>query len=125
LVSSYVQAGYLLRVSDGWGQRTEWTGVGDALVGPVLVVEVLELAQGVKQVTLVPDQRPVEQFSAAGLHPAFHDRVHAGHSDASEHDLVPGVLQDSVEQLGVLAAPVQHLDLCDLVEIVELHPRRV
>jgi hypothetical protein len=27
-------------------------------------------------VSLVPDQRAVQQFAAAGLNPAFHDRVH-------------------------------------------------
>jgi hypothetical protein len=27
----------------------------------------------VEQVPLVPDQGPVQQFTAAGLHPPFHD----------------------------------------------------
>src|SRR5690349_14610469 len=35
---------------------------------------------------LVPDQRAVQQFVAAGPHPAFHDRVHAGYLDTAEHD---------------------------------------
>jgi hypothetical protein len=47
----------------------------------MLVVEVLELAQAVQQVGLVPDQSAVEQFAAAGLDPPLHDRVHARHAD--------------------------------------------
>jgi hypothetical protein len=38
-------------------------------VGAVVVVELLELAQGVEQVLLVPDQDAVEQFPSAGQHP--------------------------------------------------------
>ena len=44
LVSSYVQASDLVRIGDRRGQWTERAGVGDALVGTVLVVEVFELA---------------------------------------------------------------------------------
>jgi hypothetical protein len=39
---------------------------------PVGVVEQLELAQGAQQVPLVPDQGPIEQLAAAGLHPSLH-----------------------------------------------------
>ncbi|MCW2913441.1 MAG: Transposase [Actinomycetia bacterium] len=67
LLSSYVQAGDLLWVGDRWGQWTEWAGVGDALVRSVSVIAAFELAQGVEQVALVPDQGPVQQFAAAGL----------------------------------------------------------
>jgi hypothetical protein len=35
----------------------------------VSVVEPLELAEGVEQVPLIPDQGPVQQIMAAGLHP--------------------------------------------------------
>jgi hypothetical protein len=38
----------------------KWSGVGDALVGSVLVVEPFVLAKGVEQVVLVPDQGPVQ-----------------------------------------------------------------
>jgi hypothetical protein len=62
----------------GWGQRVQWSGVGDALMGPMAVVEPFELPERVDQVALVPDQGAVEQFAAADLYPAFHDRVHAG-----------------------------------------------
>ena len=68
---------------DGWlgdrfGRRPQRSGVGDAPVGPRSVVVMFVLAQGVQQMRLVPDQRPVEEFVAAGLDPTFHDRVHAG-----------------------------------------------
>ncbi|MET7398848.1 hypothetical protein ABZS66_35705 [Dactylosporangium sp. NPDC005572] len=35
----------------------------------------LELAQGVQRMLLVPDEGPVQQFTAAGLHPPLDDRV--------------------------------------------------
>lgn len=36
-----------------------------------------DLAQGVEQVPVVPDEGAFQQFAAAGVDPAFHDRVHA------------------------------------------------
>jgi len=51
------------------------------------VVELLELAEGVEQVRLIPDLGPVKELTAAGENPAFHDRVHPGHLDPAEHDL--------------------------------------
>ena len=59
----------------GEGSARSGQGVGDSLVRPVGVVELLELAQGVEQVRLVPDQGPVEQLAAAGLHPSLHECV--------------------------------------------------
>jgi len=50
------QVGEPVQVGDRFGQRCEWSGVRDALVRTVLVVEDLELAQHVQQVALVPDQ---------------------------------------------------------------------
>jgi hypothetical protein len=47
----------------------EWAGIGDALMGPMPVVEAFELPQGVEQVVLVPDQGPVQQLTTAGLRP--------------------------------------------------------
>src|SRR2546421_12901210 len=70
--------GELAGVRERCGQWAQRSGVGDALMGPVLVVEALELPQGVQQMPLVPDQRAVQQLPPAGLHPPFHDRVHAG-----------------------------------------------
>jgi hypothetical protein len=40
-----VQAGEPVWIGDRFGQRGEWPGVGDALMGPVRVIEDLELAQ--------------------------------------------------------------------------------
>jgi hypothetical protein len=40
--SSYVEARYLLRISDRHRQRVQRSGVRDALMGPVGVVEVFE-----------------------------------------------------------------------------------
>jgi hypothetical protein len=44
-------------------------------VGPVLVVEVLELPEGMQEVALVPDERAVRELVPAGLHPAFREGV--------------------------------------------------
>jgi len=60
---------------DRRGQRVQWPGVRDSLMRPMGVVELLELTQSVQQVLLVPDQGPVEQFAAAGLHPSLYERV--------------------------------------------------
>ena len=79
----------------------QWPGVGDSLVRPVGVAELLELVQSVEQVPLVPDQSAVEQFPAAGLHPSLHERVHSRHLDPAEHDLDPAIP-------GEVAAPLIH-----------------
>jgi hypothetical protein len=50
------------------------------------VGELLELAQGMAQVPLVPDQDPVQELAPAGLYPLLHDRVHSRHLNAAEHD---------------------------------------
>jgi len=55
---------------------------------------------------LVPDQRSVQQFAAAGPHPPFNDRVHPGYLDAAAHDLDPRVGQDRVEGRRVFAVSV-------------------
>ncbi len=54
---------------------------------------------------LIPDQGPVQQLVAAGLHPALHDRVHPRHPDAAEHDLDPRIGEDRVEQGGETSRP--------------------
>lgn len=48
----------------------------------------------------------VQQFASAGLHPAFHERVHPRHPDPAEYDLDPRILKDGVEQGGVLPVAV-------------------
>jgi hypothetical protein len=70
------------------------------------VVVPLVFAECVQQVCLVPHQRAVEQFAAAALDPAFHDRVHSGHLDPAEHNLDACLGEDRVEQGRVLAVPV-------------------
>jgi hypothetical protein len=72
----------------------------------MLVVEVLELPERVQEVALIPDERAVQQFVPAGLHPAFHDRVHSRHLDAAQYDLDPGVLEHGVKQAGKLAVAI-------------------
>jgi len=57
-------------------------------------------------VALVPDEGSIEQLPAAGPHPSFHDRVHAGHLDAAAYDRDTGVGQDRIELRGELAVPV-------------------
>ncbi|WP_158854529.1 hypothetical protein [Saccharothrix deserti] len=49
---------------------------------------------------LVPDQCAVEEFVAAGLEPALHDRVHPRDPDTAEDDLDARVGEDGVEQGG-------------------------
>jgi hypothetical protein len=58
-----------VQFGDRFGQWCERSGVRDALVRTVLVIEDLELARRVPQMALVPDQRAVEQLAAAGPHP--------------------------------------------------------
>jgi hypothetical protein len=60
VASSYVKARDLARARERRGQWLERAGVGDALMRPVPVVELLELPQGVQEVGLVPDQRAVQ-----------------------------------------------------------------
>ena len=70
----------------GWfGDRLgEWLqgcrGVWGA-VWPVLVEELLVLAECVQEMGLVPDQGAVQELFPAGADPPFHDRVHAWHAD--------------------------------------------
>ncbi|KOX33444.1 hypothetical protein ADK67_06155 [Saccharothrix sp. NRRL B-16348] len=48
LPSADVESDERCLIGDGWWQRAQWSGVGDALVGAVVVVEVLVLVQGVE-----------------------------------------------------------------------------
>ncbi|MEU6369990.1 hypothetical protein ABZ876_30765 [Streptomyces sp. NPDC046931] len=54
VASSYVKVKDPGRVVDRLGQRAERAVVADALVGPMRVVEVFELAQSMEQMALVP-----------------------------------------------------------------------
>ena len=90
-------------------------------MGPVLVVEVLEFPQRMQEVALVPDERAIQQFVPAGLHPAFHDRIHSRHLDPAEHDLDPGVREDVVEQGGELAVTVPDQEPRPVSGIFKIH----
>jgi hypothetical protein len=68
--SADVEVRGLLRVGYRFGERVQGCGSLEGPVGPVLVVEVLELPQRMQQVTLIPDERAVQQFVAARLHPS-------------------------------------------------------
>src|ERR1700738_1835857 len=72
----------------------------------MLVVERLELAQGVEQMVLVPYEGAVQQFASAGLYPALHDGVHPGHPDTALDDSQSGIGQHGVEGLCELGVPV-------------------
>jgi hypothetical protein len=56
ILSAYVEVGDLVALDDRFGERPERRGVRDALVGPMGVVEAFELAQGVQEVVLIPNQ---------------------------------------------------------------------
>ncbi|MFI7696111.1 hypothetical protein ACIBQ6_44080 [Nonomuraea sp. NPDC049655] len=52
------------RIRDG----AEWCCLVEGLMGAVLVVELLVLAEGVAEVVFVPQEAAVEEFTAARLH---------------------------------------------------------
>jgi hypothetical protein len=79
-----------------FGERPQGSCAVQGAVRPMLVVDRLELAERVEQVGLVPDQGAVEELVATGLHPALHDRVHAGHADAGGDDLDALGLEDGM-----------------------------
>ena len=116
-----VESADLGRISDWLWQRLPRPGVAEPLVRPMGVVELLVLVQGVEQVSLIPDEGAVEQFEAAGLYPAFHDRVHPGHPDTSEHTLDASVGKDAVEQGRVFAVPVPDQELCSMAGVLQVH----
>lgn len=73
VVSANVEAHDLLWIDHRLGQRAQWRGLPEGPMGPMPVVELLELAQRVEEVAFVPDQSTVEELARAGLHPPFHD----------------------------------------------------
>jgi hypothetical protein len=60
IVSADVQVCDRGATGDRFGQWVQGSGVRDAAMGSVTVVVPFVGAQGVRQVGLVPDQRPVE-----------------------------------------------------------------
>ena len=73
------------RREQGGGMLRVVAGRWPCLVGPVPVVEVLELA-GMEQVCFAAGSESSEQLAAAGQHPSLHDRISCLAS--AEHDLV-------------------------------------
>lgn len=100
-----------------------WSGVGDASVGSMRVVELLVLVLGVAQVRLVPDQCAVEEFAAAASEPAFHDRVRSWDLDAAEDNLDACVGRDGVEQGRELPVPVVDQEACGAALVFEVMTR--
>lgn len=85
------------------------------------VVETFELAQGVEQVALVPDQGAVQQLASAGLHSAFRDRFHPRRPDSAEDDLDACVLEDCAEQVGELSVAVPDQEPGPVAGVLEVH----
>jgi hypothetical protein len=59
-MSADVKSGDLGLVGARGGERSEWGGLPEGPASPVFVVERLELAQGMYEVALVPDQGAVQ-----------------------------------------------------------------
>jgi hypothetical protein len=55
IASADVEVGKSVWIDDRFGQRLEWSGVGDALMWPVRVVKALIFAQGMHEMPLVVD----------------------------------------------------------------------
>jgi hypothetical protein len=63
IASADVEPGDLVRIGGRCGQRTQRSGVGDALMWPMVVVEVFEFVQGVQDVALAENPvRPGESW---------------------------------------------------------------
>ena len=48
-----------LGIGNRFRERAQWCGSLESPVGPVIVIEVLELSERVQEVSLVPDERAV------------------------------------------------------------------
>lgn len=74
-----------------------------------------------EQVTLIPDQRPVEELTAADLHPPFRDRIHCRHPDSGHYDLEARIGHDGVEPCGELAVSVADQEPCPASGVFQVH----
>ncbi len=110
-----------VRIGDRFGERVQGPGVGDPTVGPVRVEVPFVLVRGVRQMRLVPDQRAVQQLTAAAVDPPLHDRVHPGYLDATEHDPDPGVGEDHVEQGRIPAVAVADAEASPTTSVLRVH----
>jgi len=80
-----------------------------------------ELAQAVARVTFVPDQRAVEEFTAAGPHPPFHDRIHPGRLNRSTDYPGASGTKDLIERGGEAGVPVMQNELHPRPHILQVH----
>lgn len=72
---------------------------------------------------LVPDQGAAQQLAPAGLHPPFHDRVHARHPYSAEYYIDPRIVEDGVEQAGKLPVPVPDQQPGPAAGVFEVHDK--
>ena len=70
--------------------------------------------------SLVPDQRVVEQFAAAAADPTLHDRVRPRGLDRTAHDPDPHGCEHRVESGGELGIPIAYQELDRLSALVEI-----
>jgi hypothetical protein len=70
LTSTDVEAVESLGFDDRFGKQPQGCRAVQGAVGPMLIVERLELAERVEQMDLIPDQGTVEELVSAHLHPA-------------------------------------------------------
>jgi hypothetical protein len=67
-----------VKVDDGPGQWSEWCGLSEGAVPPVIVMVGLVLPQHAQEMLLVPDQGAVKELPPASADPPLHDRVGTG-----------------------------------------------
>ena len=103
------------------GEWSERSGLAQSSVRAMPAVEGLELAERVEQVALVPDQGAVQEFPAAGLYPALHERVHAGYLDAGGDDLQASVGQQGVEGGRELGVSVAEQESGSAARVLQVH----
>ncbi|WP_275560138.1 hypothetical protein [Streptomyces sp. 5-6(2022)] len=74
-----------------------------------------------EEVDLVPDQGPIQQFRAAGLYPALHERVHPRYSNAGGDNLHTGTGHQGVEGGREFGVEVADEELRLAVCVFEVH----
>jgi hypothetical protein len=79
------------------------------------------LAQGMHEVPLVPDQGPVEELTAAGLHPSLRDRIHSRHLNPARHNFDARVSEDRAGQARELAIAVPDKEPRPAAGVLKIH----
>jgi hypothetical protein len=90
-------------------------------MGSVFVVELFVLAQGMPQVTFIPQQAAIQELTAAGVHPSLHDRIHAGHADADDHRVDASLGEDLIDERGELPIPIPDQIARPTVGVLQIH----